>query len=255
MQILLGVNETIVKINSKSISIEYIQQFISTHFLNRKICNNYILIPESNKDTYHRTFLLKWLYSLYTKKNTPLPELKDSLVKRHHKSIRIITSKKIIHTISYKIIDNETINIQILPANNNIAYTIKTFLQTKILITPTYLQISLTSVESKKLLYKFINSNMLINIPHHHKYNNLDMEKFLLFKYKVKTKALTPVENAYLVLGLSKNDDLKTIKKRYKTLAKEYHPDRVFNSDKNKLDSYTKKFQSIRCAYELVVSN
>jgi len=253
MQILLGVDETIVKINSKSISIDYIQQFISTHFLNRKICSNYILIPKSDKNCYHRTFLLKWLYSLYAKNNRAFPELKDTLLHRHRKAIKIITTKKIIHTISYKVIDTENIQIQIQPANNNIAYTIKTFLQTKIIIMPTYLQISFDSKESRELLEKFITSKNIINVPHLHQYNRLDMKKFIA--YEVKEEILTPIQSAYIILGISENDDLKTVKKRYKSLAKEFHPDRVDYKDKARLDIYTKKFQAISGAYEVIISN
>jgi len=254
MQILLGVHETVIKINSKSISIDYIQHFISTHFINRKIQDNFILIPSSDSDTYHRTFLLKWLYSLYTKKNIPLPELKESLLKRQHKAIKIITIKKIIHKLTYRIINKEDIQIHINPSNNTIAYKLKTFLQTKITIMPTYLQVTFNSKEEKELLFKFINTKDIINIPHQHIYNKKDMDLFLNHyeKTKIEVKVLTPLQNAYIILGLSKNDDIKTIKKRYKSLAKEFHPDRIQKEDEKLINIYTKKFQAILEAYEII---
>lgn len=252
MQILLGAHETVVKINSKSISIDYIQHFISTHFKSRKIQENFIFIPSSDKDIYHRSFLLKWLYSLYTKKNPPLPELRKSLLNRHHKAIRIITNKKIIHTLSYTIIDKETVQVQIIPANNTIAYRLKTFLQVQMLIMPTYLQLTLSSQEEKFLLLKFISSQNIIDIPHKHNYNKREMELFLK---KKEEKVLSPIQNAYLILGISENDNIKTIKKRYKSLAKEFHPDSVHGEDTEKIDTYTKKFQTILEAYEAISRN
>jgi len=252
MQILLGAHETVIKINSKSISIEYIQHFISTHFTTRQIEDNFIFIPASHKNIYHRTFLLKWLYSLYTKKNKSLPELKKSLLQRHHKAIRIVTTKKIIHTLSYKIIDRKNIQVEISPANNNIAHKLKTFLQTKIIIMPTYLQITLNTPEEKELLFKFINTKDIIDVPHQHKYNKVEMDNFLSYHQEEKIKNLTPMQNAYLILGISEYDDIKTIKKRYKSLVKEYHPDNVYKKDAELVDTYTKKFQTILSAYETV---
>ena len=254
MQILLGANETIIRINSNSISIDYIQHFITTHFEKRQIKENYIFIPESNQNIYHRTFLLKWLYSLHSKKNTPSPKLKELLINRQHKAIKIITKNKIIHTLDYKIIDKENLIIHITPANNNIAVKIKTYLQLKITIMPIYLKITLTSIDDRKILKKFIQSNNIIDIPHHHKYNKKDMDEFLFLNDNIqdKTKQITPIQNAYNLLGISKDDSLNVIKKKYKLLAKKFHPDNVYGKDKHTLNIYTKKFQKILGAYEMI---
>jgi len=252
MQILFGVDETIVKINSKSISIDYIQHFISTHFTTRKIKDNFILIPASSTNTSHRIFLLKWLYSLYAKKNEALPELKEYLLKRQHKAIKIITTKKIVYRLLYKIIDENNIHIQINPQNNNIVHKLKIFLQTKITITPTYLQVTLKSPEEKELLAKFINSTDIINVVHQHIYNKKKMKDFLHNHTKSQEKDLTSIQEAYLILGSSKDDDIKTIKKRYKSLAKEFHPDKVHGRNEEILNKYTKKFQAIFGAYETI---
>jgi len=255
MQILFGVDETIIKINSKSISIDYIQQFINTHFINRKIDNNHILIPEAYNHCSHRTFLLKWLYSLYAKNYNHFPELKETLLLRHKKAIRITTAKKTIYSISYKIIDNENIHLQVKPHNHLITNKIATFLQTKITIMPTYLKISFNSQDSKNLLKKFINTNNIINIPHQHIFNKIDMQRFLSFEKKIQKKILTPMQTAYIVLGINQNDDLKTIKKKYKSLAKLFHPDKFHNENKNILDKSTKEFQKISEAYNIIISN
>ena len=63
------------------------------------------------------------------------------------------------------------------------------------------------------------------------------------------------MQDAYLILGISKNDNFKTIKRRYKLLAKEFHPDRVDIDDKQKISIYTKKFQTILGAYEIIYKN
>ena len=256
MQILFGAHETIIKINSKSMNIEYIQHYISTHFTQRVIYSNSIKIPASTQNIYHRTFLLKWLYSLYAKKNRPLPELKESLLKRHHKAIKIILPQKIVHSIFYKIIDDRVVHISISPQNNNIALKIKTFLQAQITIMPTYLQITFKSEDEKERLKLFLGATKIINIPHKHIYNKEKMDQFFkTSQEKVKKEEISQLEHAYMVLEMNPTDDIKSIKKQYKLLAKEFHPDRVSNGNAALIEHHTKKFQKLLESYEIIWDN
>jgi len=257
MQILFGAHETIIKINSKSMNIEYIQHYISTHFTSRMIEDNTINIPASKTNFYHRTFLLKWLYSLYSKKNKPLPELKESLLIRYHKAIKIVLPQKIIHLITYKIIDNETLHLFITPQNSKIALKIKTFLQTKITVLPTYLEIRLKNSDEKEKLKLFLRSKEIIDVPHKHIYNKQKMNEFF---YKPKEdnqqeERICPLSNAYMILKMRPTDDIKSIKRQYKFLAKELHPDRIISDDKELIKLHTKKFQALLESYEIILQS
>jgi len=253
MQILLGAHETIIKINSKSTKIDYIQHFINTNFLDRTIKNNYILIPQSFENSYHRIFLLKWLYTLYSKKTKQqIPELKESLVKRFHKKIKIELKNEIIHRLVYSVINEKTISIQIIPKNNQIAYTLKTFLITRLLILPTSIHVTLENQEVKELLKKFMNSKSNINVPHEHIYDKDEMESFFTYD-KPSQKVLTVVDKAYITLEISKDYNEKSLKKQYKKLAKEFHPDRAKSQDTKTINLYTQKFQKILNAYEVLL--
>lgn len=253
MQILLGVNETIIKINSKSLKIDYIQHFVSTHFTDRVISGNSIFIPQSANNQYHRTFLLKWLYSLYTKKSkNNFLELREILIKRQHKAIKILLYEDIIHRISYKIVNQETIDISISPANNQIAYKIKTFLNTKIRVLPTSLSVTIKTQEDKRLFKEFINSKNIIDVPHLHIYHKEEMKNFLL-KKEYRKKIINHIDKAYIILGLNKNYNVQTLKKRYKKLAMQYHPDKADIKDDKTIIFYTQKFQTILQAYEILL--
>jgi len=250
MQILLGHQATIVKINSDTIKIDYIQHFIATHFPEVSVRGNTIFLPESTQNSYHRTFLLKWIYTLYTKKtHLKNPALKQSLVHRQQKAIRIELKEKILYTILYKIVDTETINIKITPANSQIALQIKTFLQTKIILLPTSLQVKVPSQEEKNLLQQLLSSQDIITMPHTHLYNK---KEFYDFFNPITEEEYNPLEEAYKIFDLTPQDSSKTIKKRYKTLAKQYHPD--MNTDANNTQEYTHKFQMLLSAYNLLVN-
>jgi len=62
------------------------------------------------------------------------------------------------------------------------------------------------------------------------------------------------IDDAYAVLGVSKDDDMKVIKKAYKKLVRQYHPDIIASQGKS--DEYmqeaTAKTQEINQAYEMI---
>ena len=62
------------------------------------------------------------------------------------------------------------------------------------------------------------------------------------------------LDEAYKVLGVSKNDDLSTIKKTYRKLVREYHPDIIKSQDKGEayIEEATAKTQEINQAYQLI---
>jgi len=68
----------------------------------------------------------------------------------------------------------------------------------------------------------------------------------------VKPKA--NIEDAYKLLGVNKDDDLSTIKKAYRKLVRQYHPDII--KAQGKSDDYMKeataKTQEINQAYEMI---
>ena len=248
----MGVNETIIKINSKSIKIEYIQDFINTHFRDKIIKNNYIFIPESKENAHHRTFLLKWLYMLYSKKTkNNFPALKESLINRQHKPIKIILTADIVHKITWEVIDDKTININIVPSNYQIAHILKSVLKTKLFISSTYFSIEISTEEEKESLKFLLDTPTLIKIPHLHIFNKEEMDNFLVQK-SVNQNNIIDYEKAHTILGSLPNDNAKILKKRYKQLAMQFHPDKAEQKDNHTVMQYTKKFQSILQAYELL---
>lgn len=70
-------------------------------------------------------------------------------------------------------------------------------------------------------------------------------------------KNIKPKENiqdAYKILGVSQNDDMDTIKKAYRNLVKQYHPDIIKSQGKDEsyMKKATEKTQEINQAYEMI---
>ncbi len=247
MQILLGAHETIIKINSKATSVDYIQHFINSYFKDTIIKDNYIFLPESSKKCCHRVFLLKWLYTLYAKKSSVhLPELKKLLIDRQNKPIKIVLPKRIIYKIIYTVIDSETLHVQVRPLNTQIINKFTTLLSADTTNLPAYISITIKDEKDKEFFKEFINSEDMIMQPHKHVYNEQKMQDFM------KEEPINQLDTAYLIFGLTPSDDTKALKRRYRKLAMQYHPDRASTQDEETIKTYTRKFQTIVHAYEVL---
>jgi DnaJ like chaperone protein len=62
------------------------------------------------------------------------------------------------------------------------------------------------------------------------------------------------LDDAYAVLGARREDDLDTVKKKYRALVKKYHPDimKAKGASEEYISDATKKVQEINTAYEMV---
>lgn len=85
--------------------------------------------------------------------------------------------------------------------------------------------------------------------------NSREFETLLnnIKSFKNEGKSLN-LDEAYNILELEKGADLPQLKKRYRELAKRYHPDilNANNVSEKELKEGARKFQQINEAYELV---
>ncbi|WP_139452647.1 DnaJ domain-containing protein [Campylobacter armoricus] len=94
--------------------------------------------------------------------------------------------------------------------------------------------------------------NVLKTIIKAFELDNSILEK-LLNSMQMHTKNMN-LQKACEILGLSENTSLEELKKRYRELAKKYHPDilNANNSDETKIKEGVRKFQEINESYEFL---
>lgn len=70
---------------------------------------------------------------------------------------------------------------------------------------------------------------------------------------KNKQETMSPTK-AYEILGVKESDDMNTIKKAYRKLVREYHPDIISSQDKDEsyIEEATAKTQEINQAYQII---
>lgn len=80
------------------------------------------------------------------------------------------------------------------------------------------------------------------------------ISQFEQFYTSRQTQKKLTLQKSYEILGASEADDFDTIKKKYRALVKEYHPDILMGQGKEQsiIDEATTKLQEINEAYELV---
>ncbi|MEA1914081.1 MAG: TerB family tellurite resistance protein [Campylobacterota bacterium] len=80
------------------------------------------------------------------------------------------------------------------------------------------------------------------------------INKFEIFYKQQQENQALSIEKAYEVLGVSQNDDLGTVKKKYRNLVKQHHPDIIHGQGGSQsiIDEATEKLQEINEAYELI---
>jgi DnaJ like chaperone protein len=75
------------------------------------------------------------------------------------------------------------------------------------------------------------------------------------FENMMKNKQQTmSIEEAYKILGVNERDDIAHVKKTYRTLVRQYHPDIIKSQDKDEsyMEEATAKTQEINQAYEII---
>lgn len=78
--------------------------------------------------------------------------------------------------------------------------------------------------------------------------------RFEQFYAQKQSAQKVSLENAYAILGANKDDDMKTIKKKYRDLVRKNHPDIITGQGASQsiIDEATKKLQEINEAYEII---
>ena len=183
MQILMGVNETVIRINNNKVYTQNLVNFMQTQFSLYTQQQKSIIILYHSSEYHKRIFLMKWLYSMYIKiSKINMPNMKQLLIDRIEKPIKIQFVDEIIKPR-------------------------KTY----------------THSSHKDVPQKCIIDN----------------------KLKI----------AMDMLDIKGYENKKIIKKKYKNLLKQYHPDKVFNESQAEIDTYTQKFQEIQASYSYIISN
>jgi len=253
VQILLGVKETVIRVNDDRDSLNQILKFIDTHFKSAKVTDELICIPSSSSEKPQRNFLMKWLYSYYKNQATNVnSELRMALLGRLEKPIKFYLPpiEKVVIEISATFYEQNICHISLNKANAKCDAFFKNYfydnLTLKSKIFNIY-EINASSNKQKNFLKLFFFKPEINGVELSFAYNKEALKTFVSL-----TNKKSELEKACSVLNVDINDSFSMIKKSYKKLAKECHPDLFTYESENSSHSATQSFQTLLNALHII---
>ncbi len=267
MKINISSKWLLLSINHDSQYLAMINNFVNANFKKTIKLSDTTIIFHDNNELRKKKQLLFWISNVYAKvnKNT-LPSFLKTIVRAEelHLKIKIIYSQKsLTPNVILTIRRYSNQNIVVIKSSLMISKTMSQFLKLFFKdcdfldINGYDIGIHCDSIEATKKLKELVYRNKILQFKVECKYDSY--VKSLLentneeHRKKLNEESLTlEVEKAFLVLGVSKDEEFMVVKKRYLKLAKEYHPDSVFDKSSEIVQAHTKKFQEIQEAFESV---
>lgn len=266
MRVALGLNEVLVHVDYESLNYKIIMQYVEKNFSNTLKFTSSIIIFNNEQEKYKKQFFLQWLYASYKKVNPDLvPAFKSSLMKRttHPIKIRIVNKKEMLNNfnVTIKPIRKNQIALRIDVKNYLMINYLKLAFRKELLKKSKdgmAISIDIAGSTARDKLKKLIGRKKILNYPTSFIYDELWLNDLLhpraseSARYQVQVYRDDFVASSYELLKSSPKDTLEVIKKRYITLVKKFHPDRIYSLDHSKVAEFTEKFQMVQRAYEAV---
>lgn len=255
MQILMPPNCTLISIDESKIHTHHLFSFIKSQFSSHRIDNNALYLDYSSENHFKHLFLIKWIYSIHKKVNRwDSIKLREVLINRIDKPIKIVT-KQPINVKSVILIDmiaERCIRLRLQQKNYAVFWEIQSLFRHAIemISYPNHwIDVRIGDAMTKTLLINLIenqrtgHTDVIIN------HTLGDISKF----FGEKEEEIC-VFDAFKYLKSAPNEPMDIIKKRYKKLLVQYHPDNVFQEGSEKVNEYTEIFKNLQISFDIVQS-
>ncbi len=269
MQISYSHEMIAITIQEDAKTFYFLQNLTEKNFTKKIGKKDKIIIFKKNDENVQRRYFLKLVSKIYKrkKKNSKKEEL-EKIKNSTNKSIKLTLLK------SNQILQNIDINMQI---EDNYVVVFKFDIYYSILVTyiKNYFKDHLVSYRTKTktmtiypngektilLLEQLLKKKELLGnyiTFHYDAHEYYEYKKTLKKKKNIKRRLyalFSLLEEYYLVLGCSANDSFEEVRQKYLKLVRQYHPDMLDLRDSTLVAQYTKKFQDIQYAYNIIKSH
>jgi len=232
-------------------------------FIGRK--NKTIVFKHENEKVQRRYFL-KLISKIYLKINDiPNESVAKKIKNSIDKSIKIthIKSNQLQQQLKIKVTieDNYAVVFKLTASNSILVSYLKNYFKDHLIkyrLKNYTVTLYPNSEVTAKLLEKLLNQKELIGC---YVDFNYDINDFLTYKKTLMQKSIrrknfsalfSILQEYYEILNCKADDDFMTVRKNYLKLVKQYHPDTLGNKDTSLIAYYSKKFQAVQEAYELL---
>lgn len=255
MRVVLRNNAIFVQGGSNTLEESWMEEFFDHHIQNTLFLDNGVLVLNNENSSDQKEDFLENLSARYTKMN----ELSGSFYSRSLKRcksaavrIEVPYRKSEIVDVALYAYGPDRVKLSFGTQNRWVMRYLKQQLSSLVVSsTATDLYIDVTTSAAKARLEKTLNRRELLHFQINYRYDELFMSR-LYGNYRgwgYGNDAIDKMIRYHAIFEIPMGSSPGDLKKRYRTLAKRYHPDRVQKKSPNIINKYTEKFQLLQEAY------
>jgi len=255
VRVVLRNNAIFVQGSSNTLEEPWMEEFFDHHIQNTLFLDNGVLVLNNENSSDQKEDFLENLSERYTKMN----ELSGTFYSR---SLKRCKSAAVRIEVPYRESENvdvklyaygpDRVKLTFLTANAWVMRYLKQQLSSLLLSsTSTALYIDVTTSQAKARLEKTLNRREVLHFMINYHYDDAFMSK-LYGNYRGwghGNDAIDKMIRYHAIFEIPMGSSPEDLKKRYRTLAKRYHPDRVQTKNPKIINKYTEKFQLLQEAY------
>jgi len=266
MQISFSHDMLAITIEDDAKTFYHLQNIIEKNFVKRIGRKNKTIVFKHENEKVQRRYFLKLISKIYLKINDiPNESVAKKIKNSIDKSIKIthIKSNQLQQQLKIKVTieDNYAVVFKLTASNSILVSYLKNYFKDHLIkyrLKNYTVTLYPNSEVTAKLLEKLLNQKELIGC---YVDFNYDINDFLTYKKTLMQKSIrrknfsalfSILQEYYEILNCKADDDFMTVRKNYLKLVKQYHPDTLGNKDTSLIAYYSKKFQAVQEAYELL---
>lgn len=250
-----------MRLSHDSFTLNSLMRYVQSSFKNVKYYSNATVIRGLDEELVKMKYMLQWAYKIY-RNNQAIPNdiNYQKLSENIHLPVYIFSSnyqKNLTQTL--------TLTIEHLGENRLLLTLNQQNLQVKRYLKNLFRDSITTRRDKNTFIVSIFTKHELMLLKELLSTKKIYHTKIEYITYSLNFKKLNPdhlqneqqaleqkLQKCYKILNIDNNSTSQEIKNNYKKMLKKYHPDRVYAKDKELFELYTKRFQVIQKAYEIV---
>jgi hypothetical protein len=255
VRVVLRNNAIFVQGGSKTLEEPWMEEFFDHHIHNTLFLDNGVLVLNNEGSAEQKEEFLDTLSDRYTTANElTSPFYRRSLRKCRSAAVRIEIPYRKAEKVDIELFafGPNRVKLTFLTPNRWIMRYLKQQLSSLVTShTSNQIYIDVSTIASKARLEKALNRREVLHYVINYKYDEEFMSK-LYGNYKGwghSNDEIDKMISYHAIFDLPVGSKLEDLKKRYRQLAKRYHPDRVNSKSPEIINKYTEKFKLLQEAY------
>ena len=260
MRVVLRNNAIFVQGGAKTLEEPWMEEFFEHHINNTLFLENGVLVLGSDKVSEIKEEFLETLGDEFSKANDlASPFYRRSLKRCKSAAVRIELPYRKEENVDVELyaFGPNRVRFTFLTQNNWVMRYLRQQLSSIVLsATSTNLYIDVSTPQAKARLERTLNRNNVLHYVIRYRYDEEFMSR-LYGQYRgfgFGNETLEKMIRYHAIFEIPLGAKPSDLKKRYRELAKRYHPDRVQTQNPEIINRYTQKFQLLQEAYDALRS-